>query len=138
MRGYRGGVPKLILRYPDGAAGAALLLMRMSSAAIAWPAFARLVPSPAGWWSAAIAAAILVLALATGFGTRAAALLLAAVLVAGLATARGEAALFLLASAGFVTGLALLGPGAWSIDAHRYGHRVIRLEPRSPDRGGPG
>jgi uncharacterized membrane protein YphA (DoxX/SURF4 family) len=129
-------VPKLILRYPDGAAGAALLLLRFSSAAIAWPTLARLLPTPAGWWFAASGAAILILALATGFGTRAAALLLATALVAGLLAARGETALLLLASAGGATALALLGPGAWSIDAHRYGHRVIHLDPRSPDRGG--
>ena len=31
--------------------------------------------------------------------------------------------------------LLLLGPGAFSMDAHRYGRRVILLKPRSPDRG---
>ena len=136
--GYRRGVPKLILRYPDGAAGAALLLMRCSSAVIAWPVLARLAPTPAGWWLAAGAAAIVMLALVTGFGTRAAALLLAGAMIAGLLAARGEVALLLLASAGSSAALVLLGPGAWSIDARRYGHRVIRLEPRSPDRGGRG
>lgn len=131
-------MPKLILRYPDGAAGAALLLMRLSSAVIAWPALARVAPTTGGWWLAAAVAGILVLALLTGLGTRAAALLLAGTLIAGLFAARGEVALLLCAAAGSATALALLGPGAWSIDAHRYGHRVIRLEPRSPERGGRG
>jgi hypothetical protein len=39
---------------------------------------------------------------------------------------------------GGAVSLVLLGPGAWSIDAHLHGRRVIRLDPRSPERGGPG
>ena len=125
---------KLILRYPDGAPGAALLLMRLSCAAIVHPAFVRLSPMPGGWWPVAA----LILALVAGFGTRTAATLLLLVLVAKLFATRGEAVPFLLASAGQALALVLLGPGAWSIDAHRFGRRVIRLEPRSPDRGSPG
>ena len=44
--------------------------------------------------------------------------------------------LHLLACAGCVGALALLGPGAFSIDAKWYGRRVIRLVGRSPDGGG--
>lgn len=128
---------KLISHYPDGVSGIALLLMRFSCATIAFPTFARLWPAPAGGWRVALSAA-LILALVTGFGTRAAALLLMVALAAALFTAQREIVPFLLGSAGGALALALLGPGAWSIDAHRFGRRVIRLEPRSPDRGSRG
>lgn len=125
---------RLIRRYPDGASGAALLLMRFSCAAIVHPALVRLSPMPGGWWPVAA----LILALVAGFGTRSAATLLLLVLAANLFATRAELVPFLLASAGQALALVLLGPGAWSIDAHRFGRRVIRLEPRSPDRGSTG
>ncbi len=131
-------MPKLISRYPDGATGIALLVMRISYALIAFPALSRLWPAPASWWLAAAGSAAIALALLSGCGTRAVALLLALALAANLLAARGEVVLFILGSIGGVGALALLGPGAYSIDAHRFGRRVIRLEPRSPDRGGPG
>lgn len=136
--GYRGTVPKLILRYPDGLFGVALLLLRLSYAAIACPALMHLWPAAALSVSIGIAAVVLALALALGFGARVAALLLVLVLAFGAAGTRGELAWFLLACGGGAAALVLLGPGAWSIDAHLYGRRVIRLEPRSPERGGPG
>lgn len=136
--GYRGPVPKLILRYPDGLFGVALLLLRLSYAAIACPALMHLWPSPTLTVPIGIAALALALALALGFGARVAALLLVLVLVFGAAGTRGELAWFLIACAGGAAALMLLGPGAWSIDARLYGRRVIRLEPRSPERGGPG
>jgi hypothetical protein len=128
----------LFSRYPDGATGIALLVMRISYAVIAFPALGRLWPAPAGWWPAATASAAIALALSSGFGTRAAALLLASALTADLLATRGEVVLFILGSIGGAGALALLGPGAYSIDAHRFGRRVIRLEPRTPDRGSPG
>lgn len=132
------GYPRwVMLRYPDGAPGAALLLLRLSSAALAYPALARLSPLPGGWWPVAAPVAALILSLVAGFGARTAALLLALTLVANLFTTRGELP-FVLAAIGQTIALALLGPGAWSLDAHRFGRRVIRLEPRSPDRGSPG
>ena len=127
---------KLIFRYPDGVTGVALLLMRLSYALIAFPSLTRLRPAPDSWWLAAIASAM-ALALVAGFGTRAAALLLVSVLAADLLTAPVEFVLLLLGSAGGAGALALLGPGAYSIDAHRFGRRVIRLEPRSRDWGAP-
>jgi uncharacterized membrane protein YphA (DoxX/SURF4 family) len=131
-------MPKLILRYPDGAAGVALLLMRLSCALVGFPALARLWPAPDSWWMAAIASAAMALALLAGIATRAAALLLVAALAADLVTARGEIVLLVLASGGAAGALVLLGPGAYSIDAHRFGRRVIRLAPRSPNRGSDG
>jgi len=131
-------VPKLISHYPDGLTGGALLLLRLSCVSIAYPTLARFWPAPASMWLVGIAAAVLILALLTGFGTRAAALLLFAALAAALFMAPREPMPYLIASAGGALALALLGAGAWSIDAHRFGRRVIRLEPRSPDRGSVG
>ena len=128
----------MILRYPDGLFGVALLLLRLSYAAIAFPALARLWPAPAITVPIGLAAAAIALALVLGFGARAAALLLAFVLAIGIGSARGDLTWFLVGCTGGAVALVLLGPGAWSIDAHLYGRRVIRLEPRSPERGGPG
>lgn len=129
---------KVILRYPDGSQGVALLLLRLSLAVIAFPSLARSWPASANWWPVAIPAAALGLALAAGFGTRAAALLLTATLVAGLVSAEAALAPFLAVSSGSAASLALLGPGAYSIDAHRFGRRVIRVDAASPKRGSGG
>jgi uncharacterized membrane protein YphA (DoxX/SURF4 family) len=128
---------RLILSYPDGIAGAALLLRRLSCALLAFPSLARLWPASAAWLMAIPSAAI-VLALVTGFGTRPAAAVLVLALIADVPSADGETALLLLSSAGAVGALALMGAGAYSIDARRFGRRVIHLGPRSPDRGGLG
>ena len=128
----------MIQRYPDGLFGVALLLLRLSYAALAFPALARLWPAPSITVPMGFCAAAIVLALVSGFGVRAAALLLAAALAIAIGGAHGDLIWFLVGCTGGAVALALLGPGAWSIDAHLYGRRVIRLEPRSPERGGPG
>lgn len=129
-------MPRLFLLYPDGVVGFALLVMRLSYAGTAFPAIARLIPEPAALATAL--SAMLALALAAGLCMRVAALVLAVALAPALFAARGETVFLLLASAGGAGSLMLFGPGAYSVDAHRFGRRVIRLEPRSPDRGGPG
>lgn len=128
-------MPKLILRYPDGVAGAALLLLRLSCALIVFPSISPVLPSSPNAWLAGIVSAILTVALAAGMGARVASFLLTAALVVDLSDAGGQDALFLLGAAGSAGALVLLGPGAYSIDAHRFGRRVIRVEPRSPERG---
>lgn len=85
----------------------------------------------------AVPAALMALAFVAGLGTRAVALLLVGTLVVDLSIISGEKTLLLSAAIG-AGALALIGPGAFSVDAHRYGRRVIRLEPRTPDRGGAG
>ncbi len=125
---------KTILSYPDGVAGIALLFMRLSSSLIAWPVLSRLM-EPAGQWSGTVASALVGAALVAGAFTRIAATLMVAALAALLMNDSGDT-LHLLACAGCVGALALLGPGAFSIDAKWYGRRVIRLVGRSPDGGG--
>jgi hypothetical protein len=131
-------MPRLIVHYPDGAAGLALLLMRLSLALAACPSVASLWRAPTPWWLTTFSTAAFALALVLGFGTRLAALLLAAGLTANALTATGDLRLLLMGSAGSAAALLLMGPGAYSVDARRFGRRVIRLEPRSPDRGGTG
>ena len=134
-RAYRSTV---LLRNPDGPAGLALLLLRLSSALIAYPVVMFVLSARLGWAAAAGAAALLVAALLAGAGTRPAALLLIAMLAARIALG-GSESLFLLLSAGASLGaLVLLGPGAYSLDAQRFGRRVIRVDVRTPDRGASG
>jgi hypothetical protein len=61
--------------------------------------------------------------------------LLSIALLSGLAVA-DDAALLRLSAAGAAAALALLGPGAFSLDARRFGRRVIHVEAGPPHRGG--
>jgi putative oxidoreductase len=130
-------MPRLFPFYPDGAPGIALLLIRLACALIAYPALDRSLPPSLEGWPSVFAFSLMILAFIGGIATRAAALLLLAALCAALVASSREFAFFILASVASAAGLALLGPGAYSIDAHRFGRRVIRLDPRSPNRGGP-
>jgi len=134
-RAYRSGVLKLTSRYPDGLAGTALLLLRLSCSLAVFPAFTALWPQ-ADSTPRSIAATLLAVSLAVGIATRLAALVLTTCLVVALPTAQGEMSLLLSSVVGSTGALLLRGAGAYSIDAHRYGRRVIRLHTRSPDRGG--
>jgi hypothetical protein len=79
-----------------------------------------------------IPAAAIALALALGFGTRAVAILLAAAALAAVPTLGADLALIVIAHAGSCCALALLGPGAYSIDARVFGRLVVRFESRGP------
>lgn len=126
---------KLLSRHPDGDAGVALALMRVSCALIAFPALARLPLPIVSSGLSTILAAVLALTLVAGFGTRVFAFLLTGIAIADALTLRGDLELLMMAGAGAYIALLLLGPGAYSIDAIIYGHRVVRLDVRSPDRG---
>lgn len=125
----------MILRYPDGIVGTALLLMRFSCVLTAFSTLAFSWPAYAGWWPAVLPAAVLILAVIAGFCTRTAAALLVLILGISLVIGHGEFTLLLLGAAGSACALILVGPGAYSVDARRFGRRVIRLEPRAPDQG---
>ena len=127
---------KSLSRYPDGAAGIALVLLRLACAWIAFLVIAR-VPFPQFSPDASIvvsAALALALALALGFGTRIVAFVLAAAAIATAFMTGSDSALTMIARACGCAALGLLGPGAYSIDANLFGRRVIRLEPRGLNR----
>lgn len=123
-----------ILNFPDGQAGIALILLRFSGALVTWPLFETMWPPEASGWPAMLVSSFIALMLVTGTWTRAAALLLVAAVATNL-VAWPDDVLLGLASASAAGALALLGPGAYSIDALRFGRRVIRLGPTSPDGG---
>ena len=126
---------KSILSYPDGIAGAALFLLRVSSGLASWPVFTRLSETPDHWW-VGIATTLAVASLVLGLFTRLTAVLVVTAIAAGsLLDAEGGALLLLLSSAAGTAALALMGPGAFSVDSQRDGRRVIKLMPHSPDGG---
>jgi putative oxidoreductase len=130
---YRGEMRSLS-RYPDGAAGIALVLLRLACAWIAFLMIARL-PFPQFSPNANIVVSVaFALTLALGFGTRIVAFVLAAATMATAFMTGNDSALTMIARACGCAALGLLGPGAYSIDANVFGRRVIRLEPRGPDR----
>jgi hypothetical protein len=123
-----------VCRYPDGAAGIGLLLLRVCYASVAFAVVAVLPPVPAGVHTLHAIAAVISLCLAIGFATRLAAVLLG---LAALASVPGSGSVQQLLLAGHVggcAGLALIGAGAFSIDARRHGRRVIHLQANTPDR----
>ena len=127
-------IVKSLSRYPDGAAGIALVLLRLACAWIAFLVIARL-PFPRVSPNASIVASVaFALALVLGYGTRIVAFVFAAAAIATAFLIGSDSALTMIARACGCAALGLLGPGAYSIDANMFGRRVIRLQPRGPDR----
>jgi putative oxidoreductase len=121
-------------RYPDGAAGIALLLLRMACAWIAFLVIARLRFPQFSPNASLVVSAAFALALALGCGTRIVAFVFAAAAIATAFMTGSDGALTMIARACGCAALGLLGPGAYSIDANVFGRRVIRLQPRGLDR----
>ena len=126
---------KYAYRYPDGAVGVALLVVRTCYAFVGFGVVTTISAIPASSNFLHLAAALIALFLVIGFATRVAALLLGlAVVVALILSAPVQQLLF----AGHVGGCAaivLMGAGAFSIDARRHGRRVIQFQANTPDRG---
>jgi putative oxidoreductase len=127
-------VTTFLYRYPDGAAGIALVLLRLACAWIAFLVLARLPFVQFSPNTSRVVAAAFALALALGFGTPIVAFVPAAAALAAAFTTGSDIALTMIARACGCAALGLLGPGAYSIDANVFGRRVIRLEPRARDR----
>ena len=83
-----------------------------------------------------VAAAAVVVAIGLGVGTRLLVVALALIATALAFTTASDDAVALVARTSGFAALGLLGPGAYSIDANLFGRRVIRLDPRPPDRFG--
>jgi uncharacterized membrane protein YphA (DoxX/SURF4 family) len=132
--------------FPGGRAGVGLLLLRVAlGAELAWCSYALLIP----WQStkahvAAIATLILAsgISLVLGFLTLlssvCAAILSLGILALWLPASASDIDAFRLSSAFaaiIALSLAFIGPGAYSIDARRYGRREIIIPKRSPPEG---
>ncbi len=124
-----------VCRYPDGAAGIALLSVRICYASVAFGVAEVLSGLPVASGALRVAAGVVALLLVVGFATRWVALLLG--IVAGIAMAMsGPVQQLLLAGhLGGCATIVLVGAGAFSIDAHLDGRRVMRLQAKTPDRG---
>jgi hypothetical protein len=110
--------------HPAGATGVALLLLRVSAALTPYVAYQHAAASLGYPWLVTVALAAGVL-LVLGVATRGTALACAiAVVAAGLEMGGWPAALLALAALDFGA-IALLGAGAYSVDARLFGRRVI-------------
>ena len=125
---------KSLSRYPDAAAGIALVLLRLACAWIAFLVIARLRFPQFSPHASIVVSVAFAVPLALGFGTRIVAFVLAAATMATAFMTGNDSALTMIARACGCAALGLLGPGAYSIDANVFGRRVIWLEPRGPDR----
>jgi len=125
-----------LCRFPDGTAGVGLLVVRTCYASAAFGVAALLPPLAVGATMLRVAAGVLALLLVTGLATRLAALVLGAAVLFVLPFSTTATQLLLAGHVGGCAAIALLGPGAYSLDARRVGHRVIHLRTRTPDRGG--
>ncbi len=124
---YRLVMPRFIPSYPDGFQGLALLILRLSHALAAVPVFLGLRDVPILSGAALPLAVVVGLLLLAGLGTRPAAAALACAAVWCAATSPLEPAFVFIGVAGGGGTLALLGAGAWSLDARLFGRRVIHL-----------
>jgi hypothetical protein len=123
-------------RYPDGAAGIALLLLRICHAFVAFGMANLLSTTPASSHFLQYAAALAALLLVIGLATRWVALLLGLGVLAAITMSGVIQQLLLAGVVGGCMAIVLIGAGAFSLDARRHGRRVIQFQTPPPDRGG--
>lgn len=122
-------VQKLFSMFPAGAPGIALLLLRLSVAAMLFIDPAGRVSWPAPIWLSVVSV-IAAIAVIAGFCTPILALICGALKVYALIdTAYGIAPLIVLALL-LSFAVTMLGPGAYSLDAKMFGRRVVLLPPQ--------
>jgi hypothetical protein len=125
------GMQRLFSMFPPGWPGLGLVLLRVSVAVpVLLDAYGTREDLP-GW---ALCALVLLSAmLSAGFLTPMAALLAMALRLVGptSVSAGGEGATCVAVLS--TLALAMLGPGAYSIDAYRFGRRVVVVPPHDPD-----
>ena len=112
--------------FPTGAAGIALLILRLSAAATLLSFGLR--RSPVSLWSVC-AAALPASALCLGLLTPYAAVIGCLVELAAVIWFRDQPAVPVIMSIVNTAGLAVLGPGAYSLDARFFGRRIINFSP---------
>jgi putative oxidoreductase len=127
---------RLYSTFPNGWPGAGLAVLRVAIGAyLISIAFGSFESADFGRLAAQISAGVVGLFLIGGFWTPIAGLIACFLQMPGIIQGKGTAEKLLAAAIG--VGLASLGPGAWSVDAVRYGRKRISLRdhPESPDRG---
>ena len=127
---------RLYSTFPNGWPGTGLVALRVAIGAYMIRSGFEIFQSVHfGLGAIQIAAVALGLSLLAGFWTPIAGLMAAFLQIPGLLHGRETAENLLAAAIGI--GLASLGPGAWSVDALRYGRKRISLRnnPESPNRG---
>jgi uncharacterized membrane protein YphA (DoxX/SURF4 family) len=133
---YRDGnllrMQRLFSMFPSGWPGLGLVILRVSVAVpVLLDTYGNRNELP-GW--ALVALAVLSATLSVGFLTPMVAVLALVVRLVSLisVSAGSEAAAICMTILGALA-LAMLGPGAYSIDAFRFGRRVVVLPPHDPD-----
>jgi uncharacterized membrane protein YphA (DoxX/SURF4 family) len=119
------GVQRLFSMFPLGLPGFALLLLRVSVALTVLVCVYTREQDAAAWLLAA--AWVPALLLVVGFLTPFVAVIAVAAELLSLSSLTGPLASFIGVSALNALALALLGPGAYSVDASRFGRRVVDL-----------
>jgi uncharacterized membrane protein len=118
--------------FPTGAAGLALVLLRVSVAAML---VTNVIPSEDPtvhmWELAGIG--LLVTALCLGIFTPVVSVLSCCVEIAALSDLRELGVTHLMASILITASLAMLGPGAYSIDARMFGRRLVSSSDMNDD-----
>ncbi|HEY5803606.1 MAG TPA: hypothetical protein VIT90_07950 [Lysobacter sp.] len=124
-----------VCRYPDGSAGLGLLIVRTCYATVAFGVATLLPDVPVSTGVLYATAGLVALLLAIGLATRWVALILGVAVVAALSASGPVQQLLLAGHVGGCLAIALLGPGAFSLDARHHGRRVILLQTHTPDPG---
>jgi hypothetical protein len=132
-------VTRLFWTFPDGLPGLGLLVMRVATAAallLRCVSGLSDVPSIEAWSLSNLLSAVSALSLLAGVWTPFVAVLVAGIEAWHLASQTGDPWIHILVGA-LAVALTLLGPGAWSVDAHLFGWRRIDLRDRRKDVDSP-
>ena len=121
-------VERLFSMFPRSAPGVALLLLRVSVAATLWIDKPLASADTARQWIG-LGLILLAISLCAGFLTPPLAVLCAILKSVGLLVAGQSLTLPTIAAILNASALALLGPGAYSIDASLFGRRVFVVSP---------
>jgi hypothetical protein len=128
---------RYVYRYPDGAVGVALLLVRVCYAFVAFGTASALSTISVSTHFLYLVAGLIALLLVVGLATRLAGLLLGIAVVVTLTVSSPLKQMLLAGHVGGCAAIMLMGAGAFSIDALRHGRRVIQLQANTLDRGTP-